>query len=211
LKYQKSVPLYLRKAALGLVSIVAVWLLFLGYTIFSFPVAKSIEGADAIVVLGAGVSGNKPSPVFEERLNHAISLFQTGNARKLIFTGGYGNQVPGTNAGEQAHGNAESLVARQYAISQGIRPKDILIETQSHTTRQNLLEAQKILVREGLNHCIIVSDPMHMTRAMMMAEDLGIDATAAATPTSRFRTMKTKIPFLIREMYFYHHYLIFGD
>lgn len=55
---------------------------------------------------------------------------------------------------------------------------------------------------------IIVSDPLHMKRAMLMAKDYGIDAYSSPTPTSMYRSIKTKLPFLAREEFFYIGYSI---
>jgi uncharacterized SAM-binding protein YcdF (DUF218 family) len=65
--------------------------------------------------------------------------------------------------------------------------------------------------KHGLKSAIIVSDPLHMKRAMMMAEDLGIEAASSPTPTTRYRSLQTKLGFLIREIYFFHHYIITGN
>ncbi|MBK1833919.1 hypothetical protein JIN78_07600 [Roseibacillus ishigakijimensis] len=62
----------------------------------------------------------------------------------------------------------------------------------------------------GLKSAIIVSDPLHLKRASLMAKDLGIRSVTSPTPTSRYRSLKTKLPFLQREIYFYHHYAITG-
>ena len=62
-----------------------------------------------------------------------------------------------------------------------------------------------------MDSAIIVSDPMHMKRAMMMAGDLEVVAVSSPTPTSRYRSFKTKLGFLLREVYFIHHYFVTGD
>ena len=60
--------------------------------IYSFRNTVSNEPADAAIVLGAAVWGNDLSPVFKERINHALELRRTGKVRKIIFTGGQGNR-----------------------------------------------------------------------------------------------------------------------
>jgi len=55
---------------------------------------------------------------------------------------------------------------------------------------------------------LIVSDPLHMRRAMRMAGDLGLDAHPSPTRTSRFQTLGTQIPMLLREVYFNLHYYV---
>jgi vancomycin permeability regulator SanA len=62
--------------------------------------------ADAAIVLGAAVWSKQVSPVFRERINHAIDLYRQGKVRKIIFTGGQGNKDEPT----------EAAAARQYAI-----------------------------------------------------------------------------------------------
>jgi uncharacterized SAM-binding protein YcdF (DUF218 family) len=64
--------------------------------------------------------------------------------------------------------------------------------------------------QHGIESAVVVSDPLHMKRAMMMADDLGIVAASSPTPTSRYRSLKTKLRFLLRELYFIHHYLATG-
>lgn len=155
--------------------------------------------ADVAIVLGAAVWHTEPSPVFRERINHAINLYENGNVKKIIFTGGVGEK----------NELAEAVVGQNYAIQQGVKASDIFIETQSRTTQQNLKYAHEIVSVKKFNKCLIVSDPLHLKRAVLMARDLGIDAYPSATPTTRYRSWQNQMPFLMRETYFYFVYLIF--
>lgn len=56
--------------------------------------------------------------------------------------------------------------------------------------------AKQYLIKEGL----------HMKRAMLLAKDLEINAYASPTKTSAYKSLKTKIPFLARETFFYIGY-----
>lgn len=151
--------------------------------------------ADAIIVLGAAAYDAVPSPVFKARIEHGIALFNRGYAARLIFTGGYG----GIGARY-----AESQVARRYAIRQGVPEEAILIEAASQTTFQNLHEARQLLQEHGLRRVIVVSDPLHMARALRLSRGLGIDAVGSPTPSTRFRSLRTRLEFLAREVYFFH-------
>jgi len=168
------------------------------YTIASYANYSNERQADSIIVLGAAVWENQPSPVFRERINHAIELWQQGYAPIIIFTGG-------TDDNEEA---AESEVARQYAISHGVSPDNILIETVSRTTQQNLYYAKRLIVEYNLADAIIVSDPLHMKRAMLIAEDMGLEAYSSPTPTTKYRSWRTQLVFLVRETYFYQTYFL---
>ena len=46
--------------------------------------AKELEDVDCILVLGAGIWGQKPSPMLEDRLLQGISLYQNGVSQKLL-------------------------------------------------------------------------------------------------------------------------------
>ena len=166
-----------------------------------FSTKATNEAADSIIVLGAAVKGENPSPVFEERINHGINLYKKGQAKKIIFTGGFGNEKR----------YSESSVGASMAIRQGVPAQDILIEESSRTTQQNLYYARRIMQESGLNSAIIVSDPLHMKRAIIMAEDLGIKAFSSPTPTTRYKGLKVRLNFLVREIYFIHHYFVTGD
>lgn len=144
---------------------------------------------DCVIVLGAGVIGNRPSPVFEARLEHGVALFQQGRVKELILTGG--KSVPGESA--------ESEVGKAYAISKGVPASAIQIEALSHTTRENFIEAKKLMARNRFRKVLVVSDALHLRRALLMADDLGIEAIPSGTPTSRYSTWARKLPFLLRE------------
>lgn len=154
--------------------------------------------ADGIIVLGAAVWGDRPSPVFRERINHAINLYKKKYATTVIFTGGKSD-------GDEL---AEAETAKQYAAVRGVASDSILIETLSKSTEQNLYYAKQLAINHNLATVIIVSDPLHMKRAVLIAEDLGLKAYSSPTPTTRYRSFHTKLRFLVRETYFYQRYLL---
>ena len=166
----------------------------LGWRVYSFSNTTSDGPADAAVVLGAAVWTRDPSPVFRERINHAVNLYQKGRVPKLIFTGGQGN--PGEPT--------EATAARDYALQSGVPASDILIEDKSHTTYENLLNAKQLADTHGIRKVLIVSDPLHMKRAMTMAQDVGLEAHPSPTPSTRYQGMRV----LMRETYYYLGYLL---
>lgn len=154
--------------------------------------------ADAAIVLGAAVWTDEVSPVFRERINHAIALYGSGKVRKIIFTGGQGNKNELT----------EAEAARRYAIENGIPMNDILIEERSHTTYENVVNAKQVADANGLNRVLIVSDPIHMKRAVTMAKDIGLEAYPSPTATTRYQSWKPQLESLAHETYYYLGYLI---
>ena len=118
--------------------------------------------ADAAVVLGAAAWNKQPSPVFLERINHAIALYQSHRVGKIVFTGGTPKKGYMT----------EAEVGRRYALKQGIPAKNILFENTSRNTYENLRNIKPILRANSVDSIIIVSDPYHLARAQAIARDL---------------------------------------
>jgi uncharacterized SAM-binding protein YcdF (DUF218 family) len=177
------------------------WGLLTGRQVLDYARLNPDASGDAAVVLGAAVYRDLPSPVFRERINHAIDLYRQGKVEAIIFTGGVGR---GDNL-------AESEAARNYAVAAGVPAGDIWIETVSVNTYQNLEQAQAIVEAQGFETVIIVSDPMHMRRAMEYAADLDLPAEPSPTPTSRYRSVRSQSSFLLREVYFLSLYRLLPD
>ncbi|KYC36794.1 protein sanA-like protein [Scytonema hofmannii PCC 7110] len=189
---------WLALVLLGIASATLLVFVTTAFSIYFYGNPNNVVKADAAIVLGAAVWGEQPSPVFRERISHAINLYKRGTVRTIIFTGGVG--------AEKAV--AEAIVGKRYAMERGVKEADILIETESHTTHQNLKNAQEVAAKKKLRKFLIVSDPLHLKRAVLMAQDMGIDAYPSPTPTTRYRSFKSQFEFLMRETYFYFVYLV---
>ena len=173
-------------------------ILFTALRIYRYGNNSVDANADAAVVLGAAVWSNSVSPVFRERINHAIELYRRGKVRKLIFTGGQGNPNEPT----------EAAAARSYAMANGIPAQDILVEQTSHTIYENIVNAKQLADKNNLKTVLLVSDPMHMRRAMTMANDIDLQASPSPTQTSRYKTWRTQVSELMRETFYYLGYVI---
>ena len=178
--------------------LLAVYLSATAFSIVRYAKTDEACPADTAVVLGAAAPNGKVSPVYRERLNHAIGLYEKGLVRYILVTGGTadGNTV------------SDALAAKNYAMSQGVPESDILLEDQSTITEENLGYAKRIMDENGLRTALIVSDPLHMKRAMLMADDYGLTAYSSPTGTSMYKSVRTKLPFLLREEFFYIGYRV---
>lgn len=178
---------------------VCIYTLLCAVSIVLYAHRDEAAPADCIIVLGAGTDGRTPNAVFRERLNHGIWLYENGYADCILLTGGL---TPGNE-------HSDAWIAGQYVLEQGVPEEAILLEERSTITQENLEFAKEIMDAEGLSTAIIVSDPLHMKRAMMMADDYEIEALSSPTPTTRYQTWKSKLPFLAREVFFYVGYQIY--
>jgi uncharacterized SAM-binding protein YcdF (DUF218 family) len=171
---------------------------FIALRIYTYGNTSTDVKADAAIVLGAAVWSTDVSPVFRERINHALDLYRRGKVRKLIFTGGQGNKTEPT----------EAAAARAYAIENGIPANDILVEESSHTTFENVVNAKQLADAHGFRKVLVVSDPLHMKRAVTMARDIGLEAYPSPTPTTRYQSWRSQVGSLAHETYYYTGYLL---
>lgn len=168
-------------------------------SIYQYSLRDETHTADCAIVAGAAVMRDRPSPVFQERLNRAVALYRDGYVKMLIATGGYSDTNPLSDA----------AVARHYLLAQNVPDLAILVEDRSQVTRENLRYAKRIMTLNQLHNGLLVSDPLHMKRIMLIAHDEGIEAWTSPTQTSRFRSFSTKVNFLLRETFWYSLYRVY--
>jgi len=166
--------------------------------IYSYSKIDETTKADVAIILGTAVWDNRPSPVFKERINHAILLYKNDSVDFLIFTGGIGEEKE----------FSEAEVGKKYAIENGVPESKIFIEEKSTITDENLKFAKEIMNQNKFSKVLIVSDPLHMKRTMLMAKNHNIDAYSSPTQTSRYISVKSKFGFVMRETFFYIGYKI---
>ena len=190
----------MRRRLAWLVMALIGWLGGVAGWIAAGPAVTGDERGGVAIVLGAAVDDVVPSPVFAARIDHAVDLYRAGRVKRLLMTGG--------RSPEDRLSEAEAGAA--YARAKGVPAAAIMVEDQSKTTRQNLENARAVLAAAASAPVVIVSDPLHMRRALAMARDVGLDAHASPTPTSRYRSLRTQLPFLAREVWFIHLYWLLG-
>ena len=189
----------MKKFLLILLSLLSIPWAILAWEINRYAQLDEAQPADAAIVLGAGVWRGRPSPVFRERINHGILLYEQGAVSYLIFTGGVGNRDT----------LSEAAVARQYALDRGVPAEAILVEETSTSTIENLQNAQAVAAEQGLNTFLLTSTPFHMKRAMQIAADLNMHAYTSPTRTIQWISPLTKTRALIQETISYTRYLLF--
>lgn len=160
-----------RRIVLGTLAV-----LLVGWTISAVQVWRAATNdraaaADAIVVLGAAQYRGRPSPVLRARLDHAIGLYASGIAPRLVLTGGI------------AEGDTESeaAVSRAYVLQAGVPDSAILTENEGRTTDQSLERVARVLRARRLTRVVLVSDPFHLARAGRLARRHDLEVLTSPT------------------------------
>ena len=80
---------------------------------------------------------------------------------------------------------------------------DVQIPLSGLALADEIREKAKVIAEaQGFSTLVIVSDPLHMRRAMEIADRLDLEAVSSPTPTSRYQSWEPKLSFFLREVYF---------
>lgn len=123
---------------------------------------KDLSDVDCIIILGAGVWGDKPSPMLEDRLLEGINLYKNNVSSKIIMSGDHGRED-----------YDEVNLMKNYAIEKGIPSEDIFMDHAGFSTYETMYRAKEIFKAKKV---VIVTQNYHMYRALYDAKKLGLDA-----------------------------------
>lgn len=135
--------------------------------------AKELENVDCILVLGAGIWGDKPSPMLEDRLLQGITLYNNQTSSKIIMSGDHGKEE-----------YDEVNVMKDFAIEKGVKSEDIFMDHAGFSTYDSVYRAKEIFKAQKI---IIVTQKYHLHRALYVAEKLGIEAYGVASDPRTYR------------------------
>ncbi|MDQ3930259.1 MAG: YdcF family protein, partial [Chloroflexota bacterium] len=153
------------RVALVLLAILAVWFLAdLTYVVVGAETDYAAP-ADVIIVLGCNPYAPQggPSICLSARGQHAADLYHKGFAPLIIATGGYVENGP-----------TEASVMLRVLTAAGVPESDVVLEEQAHNTIQNISYSKAIMQQHGWDTAILVTEPYHIKRATLIAQDAGL-------------------------------------
>jgi uncharacterized SAM-binding protein YcdF (DUF218 family) len=162
--------------------------------------ASRIDHADLIAVLGAAEYSGRPSPVFEGRLRHALTLYRRHFGDRILVLGG---RQPGDIT-------TEAQAGRAWLVAHGVPRRAVFVAPEGNTTLQSLQAAATFMRSRGLRTVFLVSDPWHNLRVRRMARDLGLRAYVSATWHSAARSEWKRLSGYTRETFAYLYYRLLG-
>lgn len=125
--------------------------------------------ADYLLILGAGLFGETPSPELRERLNKGLEYMNKNPQSTIIVSGGKGS---GENITE-----AEAM--KRYLVKHGISESRIIKEEKSTSTFENIKFTKEIIEnfdKRDNPSLAIVSNDFHLFRAKFLAKRHGFTA-----------------------------------
>lgn len=121
-----------------------------------------LKDIDCIIVLGAGVWGDKPSPMLEDRLLEAISLYKNNASTKIIMSGDHGREE-----------YDEVNTMKNFAIEKGVPSENIFMDHAGFSSYESIYRAKEIFEAKKI---VIVTQEYHLYRSLYIANRLGLEA-----------------------------------
>ena len=158
-----ALPHWLRWAWRALLGAVLALVIGLECLVISGMHATAPAGMDYLIVLGASVYQDGPSPALTRRLNAVMACLGDHPDAVIIASGGQGPDEP----------MSEAECIREELIRRGVDPARIQMEDESTDTRENLINCLKLFgdpeARVG-----IVTNNFHVYRAVRIARKAGL-------------------------------------
>lgn len=158
--------IFLRRLIGIFLIITLVWFIYVYQQIADVASRDEAQPADAIAVFGAAEYLGHPSPVLHARLDHAVDLYRKQIAPLIITLGG---------GSDKDSGNTEGAVGRDYLLANGIPFGNIIAETRSIDTEQQVRRLAAIAREDKLRHIVVVSDATHLFRIRELCQQAGLD------------------------------------
>lgn len=117
---------------------------------------------DCVLILGAGVWGDSPSHMLEERLNKGIEVYNTGCTNRILMSGDHGRED-----------YDEVNVMKAFAVECGATSDEVFMDHAGFSTYESMYRARDVF---QVKKVVIVTQEYHLYRAVYNARKLGLDA-----------------------------------
>ncbi len=170
-----KVILFLTRAAyaIGLTAIaIFVSLMFIA------AAAPPGPGADAVIVLGAGLNGEDVSIALARRLDAAYAYLAANPQTVCVLSGGQGEDEP----------IAEAEAMRRYMEARGIDPARLIPESRSANTAENIAYSKELLAGYGEDvRVVVATNDFHVLRGTLLAKGAGFkEAQGLSAPSEAY-------------------------
>lgn len=153
-----------RKLMVGFWSIMSIAVLLFGILFGMIMHGQSVgpkAKADYVIVLGAGLRGERPSLVLRNRIGAAAKYLSENPDTKVVVSGGQGP--------DELISEAEAM--RRGLVDFGVAQTRIIMEDKSTSTNENLMYSKQ-LIPDGAS-VVIVTSRFHVYRACHLARECG--------------------------------------
>lgn len=133
--------------------------------------SKMVDNQTPILVLGAGVVNNaEPCEILAFRLKAAQEVYHYLPTNPYVMSGDH-----------REDNYNEVQVMKDYLVKNGLPSNQIYLDHAGYSTYDSLYRLKHVM---GQNKVIIVTQGYHLSRALLLAKGLGMDAVGVAAEES---------------------------
>ncbi|MGW0520043.1 YdcF family protein [Crossiella sp. NPDC003009] len=174
-----------RAAQLVLIAVILVtgYFAFLFASLLAYSIVygqlSSRARADAVVVLGSGLIGDRVPPLLAARIDRGLALYRrdraAGGEPVLVVSGGQG---PGETT-------TEAAAMRDYLLARGVPAEHIVLEDRARTTEENLTFSAALVTRPGAR-IVAVTNNYHVFRTAVLSYQLKLRMRVVGSRTALY-------------------------
>lgn len=150
--------------------IVGILVINLFVILLSLPQTKEVDDLSQfiksdtpVLVLGAGVINNEePSTILGLRLDKAVEIHRAYPDQKIIMSGDH-----------REDNYNEVAVMKSYVVERGVPSHLVYLDHDGYSTYESLYRLKHVIKKDKV---VIVTQGYHLSRALMLARGLGLDA-----------------------------------
>ena len=133
---------------------------------------NKIPQVDCILILGAGIDGDRPSWMLEDRLKAGFKLYDNNISKKIVMSGDHGRKE-----------HDEVNIMKNYAMELDVPSSDIFMDHAGFSTYESMYRLKHIF---GAKSVVIVTQKYHLYRSLYIARSLGLDAYGYAAEDIKY-------------------------
>lgn len=181
-----SVVSFYTLAALGII----IFLITGAITVLTLP-KEDEEDLDYLIVLGTKPNVDRENSEVLYRLDKAIEYLDKSPDTMLVISGGL-----------QYGGRSEAVIMADYLVENGVNTDSILLEMESHNTRENLIYS-KALIEKHIEDSQRAADItiINDDRSVLLVEDRPKTIGILTNDFHIFRAMETAKELEMKEVY----------
>ncbi|MFG3438576.1 vancomycin high temperature exclusion protein [Nonomuraea sp. NPDC047897] len=130
-----------------------------------------VPGAEAALVLGAGLSGGHPTPMLAARLDLAAELYRAGRVRALLLSGD-----------NSRRDYDEPTAMRDYLLARGVPGEVMVLDYAGFDTWDSCVRARQVF---GARRLTVVTPAFHLPRAVTLCRTAGLEAFGVGDDSTR--------------------------
>lgn len=124
---------------------------------------ENVPAAYCGILLGAGVRNERVTPVLQDRLEAALSLYKAGKIQRFLLTGDHSRK-----------NYDEVNTMKDYLTKKGVNDSVIFLDHAGFDTYNSMYRAKNIF---QVKDAIVITQDFHQNRSVFLARNMGLTAT----------------------------------